>query len=181
MHNVRPTPVSNRQRRAELKAQADEQARLDAIAASRHVDAELHYPGVGFALLRLAAVHSFGPTVLWEIYDRADGLVATVSRGTEPDSPYVAGQTLLDADPAVLRTLLNELADHSFALAPVRPQFITADGSRFFATVNVGEASCRLKWVDGDDVPVNVSPAWSGLVAHLLKVHKYLASLAAAA
>ena len=168
--------MSNRQRRATLQAQADEQARLDAIAAPRHVDAELHFRGVGFALLRLAALHSFRPAVLWEIYDRADGLVATVSRGTEPGNPYVAGQTALDSNPAVLRALLDELADRRLTLAPAKAEVMTLDGARFIAIVNVGEASCRLTWVDG-----NVPPGWLGVVAHLLRIHKYLASLGAAA
>jgi len=163
--------MSNRQRKAELEAQA-EKARLDALAASRRVESD-----ESFALLRLAALHSFEPTVQWEIHDwGAEGLVATVSRGTEPDSPYVAGQTRLDANPARLRALLDKVADRSFALAAARPEFITLDGSRFIATVRVGEATCRLKWVDGD-----VPRAWSGLVAHLLKAHKYLASLGATA
>jgi len=168
--------VSNRHRRAELRAQADEQTRLDAIATSRHVDVELHYRGAGFALLRFAVLSSFEPAVLWEVYRRADALVVSVSRGTEPGTPYVTGQVSLDADPAVLRAFLDEQSGHSFALAPTEPKSLTADGTRFIATVSVGQASCRLEWVEGD-----VPTAWSGAIAHLLKVHKYLASLAAAA
>jgi len=168
--------VSNRHRRAELRAQADEQTRLDAIAASRHVDVELHYQGIGFALLRFAVLSSFEPAILWEVYGRADALVVSVSRGTEPDTSYVTGQMSLDADPAVLRALLDELSGHNFALAPAEPKSLTLDGTRFIATVKVGQASCRLEWVEGD-----VPSAWSAAIAHLLKVHKYLASLAAAA
>jgi hypothetical protein len=168
--------VGNRHRRAELRAQADEQTRLDAIAAPRHVDVELHYRGVGFALLRLAVLRSFEPAVLWEVYGRADALFVSVSRGTEPDTSYVTGQTSLDADPAVLRGLLDELCGHSFALAPAEPKSLILDGTRFIATVNIGQAACRLEWVEGD-----VPSAWSGTIAHLLKVHRYLASLAAAA
>jgi hypothetical protein len=168
--------VSNRHRRAELRAQEDAQARFDAIAASRHVDVELHYRGVGFPLLRFAVLRSFEPAVLWEVYGRADALVVSVSRGTEPDTPYVTGQVSLDADPALLRALLDELSGQSFALVPTQLKFLTADGTRFIATVRVGQASCRLEWIDGD-----IPPTWSGAIAHLLKVHKYLASLAAAA
>jgi len=149
---------------------------LDAIATSRHVDVELHYRGVGFPLLRFAVLRSFEPAVLWEVYGRADALVVSVSRGTEPDKPYVTGQISLDADPAVLRALLDELSRHSFALAPAWPKFLTADGTRFIATIKVRQASCRLEWVEGD-----VPTAWSGAIAHLLRVHRYLASLAAAA
>lgn len=158
------------ERRAALRAAADEAQRAQALATPRHLDADLHFRGVGQLLFRLASKPSFEPALVWEILSVDGRLAAFKSLGVEPGSPMVTGHDEIEIDDETLRRALDELSLVSLPLTPAVASFGVLDGERFFATVAVGYSTrIRLSWC-ADHEPIG----WSTTVRALLRVRDLL-------
>ncbi len=162
--------MSNRSRRAELKALADAREREAALATNRHIDAEVLYSGVGQLLVRLAHVPPFDPASLWEVRRRDDGLIAYQSHGTEPGSPHVTGHTVIDVPQHSLELAIGRFESLAIPLVPSPAEFGIADADCYVATITMGFAtSCRLAWC------ADAEPAgWSDVVRMLLDLGNLL-------
>jgi hypothetical protein len=162
--------VSNRHRRAQVRA---EQVRIETEAklrSRRGIDTELAYPGVGDVLLRLAWLPSFEPCVVWEIRSHNAVLAAYRSHGLAPGEPLVVGHQRLNLDDSTIRAALDGLSAFNLPFTRAVSDVAVADGERYVATIFSGfDTSCRISWIAGSE-----PAAWSSAVQALVALQALL-------
>jgi hypothetical protein len=142
--------MSNRDRKQELRAIRDAEARALAVAKLRHPHEHISYPGVGMPLVQLLKAPSFQKTVAWELRELENSVALFRSESQHADQYQLVGHVRLSFDPLALTEFVGSLRHLSLQVFPTVASFGIADGTRLEACFDVGFGTTfRACWIEG--------------------------------